>query len=183
MRKIVLLICFSMMTACTGGGSSTSNEAKPESPESKTGAPKPTISINEDDIKSKNYTLKSDLSFLGADSDRYKFMEGTKYETEMVSYYFGYENQKRLTKQELAAAPSFCSVYVEAPVGTPADAAVFKAFGRLLKGQMTTFVDKETSIFTLQLQGQAFNSFFLKCKNVADSSGVNTHLGHILDIK
>lgn len=176
-RKIAALIYIGLLAACTGDGQSNSPEAKPQSPAA------PAITINEDEIRAKTYTLKSDLSFVQADADRYKEMAGTSMEYEAVTYYYAFHNQRRLAKTEIASVPSFCSVYVEAHASTPPDAEIFKARGKLLKGQMMVTSSNESVVFALQLQAGSFKSFFLKCKNVADSAGAQAHIGHLLDIK
>lgn len=178
MRSALKTVMFCVvLSACSNSGNNSSTKSTGGSP----GAP--AMKIDEAELRSKTYTLKSDLNFANADVERYKNFEGTSMEYEAVSYYYAFVKQERISADKIPTTKSFCSVYVESSPGLDPAKIDFAASGKLLKGMIMTFSHNSDSGFSLQLQGEAFQSFFLKCKNVSNSEGALEHIGHLLSIQ
>jgi hypothetical protein len=178
-RELIILsltaaLATAALAACSSGGGNSSSST------TRTNSGAPAITIDEKDINSRTYKLKSNLNFGDADSDRFTMFDG---KTEGVTYFYAFNHQRRLTKDEVSKAHSFCSVYVLANLSNRPEHFDFPAFGRLLKAQLAQSQTNSDVTFELQLQGSGFNSFFLKCKNVANTAEASQHIGQLLDIQ
>lgn len=175
-KKLYLITVFTFsLIACSQSKNSSSNSgsvAKPGQDLSR--------NFKADEITKPKYTLLEDLNFDQAERHEITNFAGTDMEYKSVTYVYTFQNQHLISAAERESAPSYCSLTTEASLTTQVKDITFPAYGKLIVGQLSQSTSNASFDFSLQLQGQVFQSFFLNCHNVIDAEGVAAHVGQIL---
>lgn len=171
----LLLSCFLVLSAmaCT---SKSDNPAKPGGG----GGGAAMKELEASDIAKRTYSLKKDLNF--ADAERIQTI-GQLQGTEVLNFSFKYYHNRLFNHAEAENIQAGCAFYVERPLGGNADNLKFRAHERLLTGTMVKNGSDDAVDFSLQLQGERFESFMLFCQNVTSVEGILEHIGDYIDVK